>query len=79
MPSGDDAAMQVTAMSTPGQPDWRWRIVNNAGEIIAESRRRYPSIAAAIAVGTKRLQAMKEVDTSQRSAPTRWRVRRRTA
>jgi hypothetical protein len=28
--------MQVTAVTTPGRPDWGWRIVNNAGEIIAE-------------------------------------------
>jgi hypothetical protein len=47
--------MQVTAVATRGQPDWRWRIVNNAGQILAESRRRYPSIAAAIIEGTKRL------------------------
>jgi hypothetical protein len=72
--------MQVTAVANPGRPDWRWRIVNNAGEIIAESRRRYPTIAAAVADGTKRLQAMSGVDTSQRPAPTRWRVKaRRTA
>jgi hypothetical protein len=72
--------MQVTAVATPGQPDWRWRIVNNAGEIIAESRRRYPSIAAAIADGTKRLHAMSGMDKSQRPALTRWRINpRRTA
>jgi hypothetical protein len=64
---------------TPGQPDWRWRIVNNAGEIIAESRRQFPTIAAAIADGTKRLNAMSEVDKSQRPALTRWRVPPRTA
>jgi len=30
--------MQVTAFSTPRNPDWRWRIVNYAGEILEESR-----------------------------------------
>jgi hypothetical protein len=67
-------------VSTPGQPDWRWRIVNNAGEIVEESRRGFPSIAAAIADGMKTLHAMSEVDTSQRPAPPKWRVTpRRTA
>ena len=30
--------MQVTAFLTPQEPDWRWRIVNYAGETIEESR-----------------------------------------
>ena len=29
--------MQVVAFSTPTDPSWRWRIVNYAGEVIAES------------------------------------------
>jgi hypothetical protein len=71
--------MQATAVATPGQPDWRWRILNNTGEIIKESRQGFLTIAAAIADGTKRLQAMREVTKSQRPALTRWRVPRRTA
>ncbi len=60
--------MQVAAFSTPSEPDWRWRIVNYAGEVIEESRDRFPSIASAVAVGTKRLRQMDVVD---RSIPTR--------
>jgi FPC/CPF motif-containing protein YcgG len=60
--------MQVAAFSTPSEPDWRWRIVNYAGEVIEESRDRFPSIASAVAVGTKRLRQMDVVD---RSTPTR--------
>jgi hypothetical protein len=69
----------VAAVLIPGHPDWRWRIINHAGEIIEESHQGFPSIAAAIADGTKRLNAMSEVDKSQRPALTRWRVPRRTA
>lgn len=64
--------MQVTAFSTPSRPDWRWRIVNYAGEIIEESREGFPTIAAAVARGTKRLVQLNIVD---RSAPARhWRT-----
>ena len=63
--------MQVSAVATPGRPDWRWRIVNNAGEIIEESRQGFPSITDAIAKGTKRLVEMNVVDNSQRPPPGR--------
>jgi hypothetical protein len=56
--------MQVTAFSTPTQPDWRWRIVNYAGEVIEESRDTFPTIGAAVAHGTKRLIQMNVVDRS---------------
>ena len=63
--------MQVTAFSTPMAPDWRWRIVNYAGETIEESRDSFPSIAAAVARGTARLVELNVVD---HSAPSRnWR------
>ncbi len=50
--------MQVTAFSTPRQPDWRWRIVNYAGETIEESRRTFPTIALAVEDGKRRLKGM---------------------
>ena len=63
--------MQVTAFSTPANPDWRWRIVNYAGEIIEESRETFTTIASAVAGGTERLIAMNIVD---QSTPSRhWR------
>jgi len=63
--------MQVTAFSTPSRPDWRWRIVNYAGEILEESRESFPTIAKAVAEGTARLVSLNVVD---RSLPTRmWR------
>ncbi len=63
--------MQVTAFSTPAKPDWRWRIVNYAGDVIEESRDTYPSISAAVAKGTERLVKLNVVD---RSAPSQsWR------
>ena len=57
--------MQVTAFSTPLRPDWRWRIVNYAGEIIEESRDSFPTIASAVAKGTQRLVQMNVVDHSE--------------
>jgi hypothetical protein len=63
--------MQVTAFSSPAKPDWRWRIVNYAGEIIEESYETFPSISAAVAKGTERLVKLNIVD---RTAPSRsWR------
>lgn len=56
--------MQVVAFSTPQYPDWRWRIVNYAGEIIEESPGTFPTIAAAVAQGAKRLVQLNIVDTS---------------
>jgi hypothetical protein len=56
--------MQVAAFSTPTSPDWRWRIVNYAGEIIEESRETFPTIATAVAHGTRRLVQMNVVDRS---------------
>jgi hypothetical protein len=56
--------MQVTAFSTPMDPNWRWRIVNYAGETLEESRETFPTIASAVAQGTKRLLEMNIVDRS---------------
>ena len=47
--------MQVTAFNTPQDPLWRWRIVNYAGEVIAESEEGFASIHAALAPGTEHL------------------------
>jgi hypothetical protein len=55
--------MQVGAFSNPGVPDWRWRIVNYAGETIEESRRTFATIALAVEDGTRRLREM-DVDRS---------------
>jgi hypothetical protein len=62
----------VTAFSTPSCPEWRWRIVNYAGEIIEESHDLFPTISAAVASGTKRLVQMNVVDrsTAQRAYRT---------
>ena len=57
--------MQVVAFSTPADPSWRWRIVNYAGEMVEESRDVFPTIASAVAQGTKRLVQMNGVDRSE--------------
>jgi hypothetical protein len=62
--------MRVAAFNTAKDADWRWRIVNYAGETIAESRGRFPSIGAAVAHGERRLAAMNVID---RSEPVSWR------
>jgi hypothetical protein len=63
--------MQVTAFSTPAAPEWRWRIVNYAGEVIEESYAFFPTIAAAIAQGSERMAELNVVDNSV--APKNWR------
>ena len=60
--------MQVAAVSIPGSPGWRWRVVNYAGEMIEESRESFPTIHVAVAHGKKRHA---EMDTVDRSVPTR--------
>jgi hypothetical protein len=62
--------MQVAAFSTPQDSAWRWRIVNYAGDTIAESPDGFPSISAALAQGARKLAAMNIVDSSQ---PVNWR------
>jgi hypothetical protein len=52
--------MQVGAFLTPHDSDWRWRIVNYAGDTVEESRRTFPSIALAVQEGTKRLKELAE-------------------
>ena len=56
--------MQVVAFSTSMRPDWRWRIVNYAGEVVEESREIFPSIAGAVTQGKKRLVQLDVVDNS---------------
>ena len=56
--------MQVAAFAIPGDPNWRWRIVNYAGETIEESRDSFPTIASAVANGKKRLVQMNVVGRS---------------
>jgi hypothetical protein len=48
--------MNVLAVSTPDQPDWHWRIVNYDGQTIEESYTGFPTIAAAVTEGNKRLR-----------------------
>jgi hypothetical protein len=62
--------MQVTAVLIPPEADWRWRIVNYAGETIEESRRRFPTISRAVEEGTKRLREL-DVDRSVPRVPYR--------
>ena len=54
--------MNVIAVSTPGQPDWRWRIVDYQGETVEESYTSLPTIAAAVAEGNERLRHHRDRD-----------------
>jgi hypothetical protein len=45
--------MNVVAVSTPNEPDWRWRIVDYHGETVEESHSSLPTIAHAVAEGTE--------------------------
>ena len=59
--------MQVFAFSTPKRPDWRWRIVSYAGEMVEESFQTFPSIAVAVTEGTRRMNELGAQDLSERS------------
>lgn len=63
--------MQVVAVATPGSAVWRWRIVSYAGELVEESRDTFPTIAAAVARGARRLTEMNVVDRSVPPRPYR--------
>ncbi len=58
--------MHVIAFSTRTRPDWRWRIINNAGEVVEESRATFPTIALAVAEGTRKLRLMNVKDRTRR-------------
>jgi hypothetical protein len=58
--------VNVVAISTPRHPNWRWRIVNYAGEVVEESHASFPTIRSAVAEGAKRLAAMNVTDLSTR-------------
>jgi hypothetical protein len=62
--------MQVVALSTPARTGWQWRIVNAAGEVIEESRERFPTIATAVATGRARLVASRSLTVRYPLAPT---------
>ena len=66
--------MQVTAISTPRYPEWRWRITGYAGETVEESHAGFPTIAAAVAAGTERLVSMSVVERAD-STPPAWPAR----
>jgi len=63
--------VQVIAFTTPTSPDWRWRVVNYAGEMVEESYDVFPTIAGAVAAGAQRLREMDGVDVSVRANPYR--------
>ena len=63
--------MQVIAFATPTRPEWRWRIVNYAGDMVEESHGSFATIGIALAVGTRRLDEMNIQDVSVRGNPYR--------
>ena len=68
--------MRVAAFNTSKDAEWRWRIVNYAGETIAESHERFPTIGAAVAHGERKLAAMNVIDRSEPVNPRRTPYRR---
>jgi hypothetical protein len=63
--------MHVIAYSTPNRPDWTWRIINNAGEVVEESRTRFRTIADAVSEGSGRLKQLNVKDNSVAAKPYR--------
>ena len=54
--------MNVFAFSNPPAFAWRWRIVDLRGETVDESSASFPTIAAAVAAGSERLQGSLDRD-----------------
>jgi hypothetical protein len=63
--------VQVIAFSTVARPEWRWRIVDYAGETVEESTSVFATIAAAVGAGNAHLQKLDTVDRSVRANPYR--------
>jgi len=53
--------MQVSAVSNPRHPGWRWRITGYDGQILEESHEMFVTISAAIAAGAERLTSMNAI------------------
>jgi hypothetical protein len=58
--------MQVVAFCTPARPDWRWRIVSYAGEMVEESYEVFPTIAVAVTNGTVRMHEIVQRELKNR-------------
>jgi hypothetical protein len=69
--------MHVAAFSSPLSPHWRWRILSSEGEMVAESHQTFPTIAAAVANGTKRLSEMNVAHRAELDRAFRWNSQRR--
>ena len=63
--------MQVIAFSTPTCPDWRWRIVNYAGEVIEESQSTFRTIATGGATSAPTLSSTRGSGSPRRTARRR--------
>jgi hypothetical protein len=63
--------MNVIAFAAAVPRDWRWRIVNHAGEVVQESSSTFPTIAAALAAGKRQMLEMNVVDRSVPASPVR--------
>lgn len=71
--------MSVLAFSTPGSPEWRWRIVDHRGDCVEESPTGFATIAEAIAEGAARLRRRADRDVPPAPQAPRsfsWRRRR---
>jgi hypothetical protein len=55
---GQEAPVNVLAYSSPASPAWRWRIVDYAGETVAESSVTFTTIADAVTAGREHLSRM---------------------
>ena len=51
--------MHVIAFSSSARPEWRWRLMTYAGDIVEESREVFGTIAAAISAGAIRSEELR--------------------
>jgi hypothetical protein len=58
--------MNVIAVSTPGQQNWLWRIVDYDGKPVEDSYTAFPTISEALAEGHARLRRNVEREAIER-------------
>lgn len=57
--------MQIVAVCTPRDPAWRWRIVDDSGDMLEESSLTFPSIDSAVEDGRGRLHEREKEDVAR--------------
>jgi hypothetical protein len=64
--------MTVVAFAVPGQPGWRWRIVDYNGQMVDESDAVFETMQLALVAGGEHLEQRPERDARVRRQRSAW-------